>query len=129
MSDIIDVIVEQIENVGGFFGGDTITITVRQQNQDSQTITIDEHALSNVPSRFQIATGMLLRITRQGERIEQAELLGASSAEQLRAALAPPTLPQQITQPYILSYWCNNCQLWLNGAPQNQQCTRCQKPL
>jgi hypothetical protein len=128
MSETTDVFVSEIENVGGFFGGDTITLTVRHQDQSLQTITIDEHALSNVPSRFNIASGMLLRITHTGERIENAELLGASSADQLRTALGPVTLPSQLDQPFILNYWCDNCQLWLHGTPQ-QHCAICKQAL
>lgn len=120
-------LVREVHNFGGFFGGDTVTLTAapRSQPDDEQTLTIDEKALANVADRYTITAGMLLQLEFAGDRIERAELLGAASHTELRAALGPAALGEQLEGPLVLSYHCPDCNLWIGGAPTGGQCRVC----
>lgn len=115
--------IDEVHNYGGFFGGDTVTFTgvPRGAPSDEQTLTVDEKALANVADRYTIVAGMLLALEFAGERIERAELIGATTHAELRAALglAAPT------EASILSYLCNTCNLWIVGAPVDGRCRIC----
>jgi hypothetical protein len=126
MPDPARYLVQEVHNFGGFFGGDTVTLTAtRYGGEDEATITIDQGALANVRDRHTIAAGMLLELTMAGERVDRALLLGAASLAELRAALGPATLPDRLDGPLVLSYGCPSCGLWVAGAPHNGACTIC----
>jgi len=130
MSEPISIVVREVQNVGGFFGGDTITLTAVQLGGDTeQTFTIDERAFTNVVNRYTITAGMLLVLTLSGERVDRAELLGATEHAELRAALLPPDAHAPLDGPQIVSYHCPNCALWIVGEPNGQLCRICQQPL
>jgi hypothetical protein len=131
MSEPIRYLVQEVHNFGGFFGGDTVTLSaIRfEQPDDEATITIDQQALTNVPDRHTIAAGMLLELDLTGDRVDRAELLGAATQAELRAALGPATLPEQLDQPLVLSYRCDSCNLWIAGAPLAGACRLCGTPL
>lgn len=131
MSESTRFLVQEVHNFGGFFGGDTVTLTATPFNGaavpagEEQTITIDQQALANVRDRHTISAGMLLELVRTGERVDRAELLGAATHAQLRAALGPPTASGPLAEPLILSYACHTCNLWVADAPKHQMCRMC----
>jgi rubrerythrin len=123
-------LVQEVHNFGGFFGGDTVTLTaVQRDTQVEQTLMIDERSFTNVRDRHTIAAGMLLELTLSGERVDHAELLGAASQAELRAALGTPQLAGPLAGPQILSYRCDGCGLWVAGAPETGQCRVCGRPI
>src|SRR5690242_20397372 len=120
-------LVREIHNFGGFFGGDSITLaaTPRGAPGRERTLTIDERALANVRDRHTIAAGMLLALTLSGERVDRAELIGAATQAELRAALGEPRLAGPLPAPQILSYRCDSCGLWVVGTPDDGSCRIC----
>jgi hypothetical protein len=131
MSEPIRYLVQEVHNFGGFFGGDTVTLSATQLDRPDEeaTITIDQQALANVRDRHTIAAGMLLELQMSGDRVDRAELLGAATHAELRAALGPAALPVQFDQPLVLSYRCEGCKLWVAGTPQSGACRLCGTPL
>ena len=127
MSDPILYLVQEVHNFGGFFGGDTVTLTAtrRDSPDDEETLTIDQGALANVRDRHTISAGMLLALTLAGERVDRAELLGAASHADLRAALGPAAPAVPLRGPQVLSYHCPACQLWVAGPPDGEACRLC----
>ena len=128
MSDATRFLVQEVHNFGGFFGGDTVTLTATPFDDPAgqeQTITIDQQALSNVADRHQISAGMLLALERTGDRVDRAELLGAATHAELRAALGAPTPQGALAGPLILSYYCATCRRWVAGAPAQGLCRIC----
>ncbi len=127
MSDPILYLVQEVHNFGGFFGGDTVTLaaTRRDAPNEEETLTIDQGALANVRDRHTISAGMLLALTLAGERVDRAELLGAASHADLRAALGPAAPAAPLDGPQVLSYHCPSCQLWVAGPPEGAACRLC----
>ena len=128
MSEAARFLVHEVHNFGGFFGGDTVTLTATpfgEADGEEQTITIDQQALANVADRHQIAAGMLLELQRTGDRVDRAVLLGAATHAELRAALGPPAPQGPISEPLVLSYRCLTCNLWVAGAPESSRCRIC----
>jgi hypothetical protein len=119
--------VQEVHNFGGFFGGDTVTLTAARHDtpEEEQTLTIDERAFTNVRDRYTIAAGMLLGLTLSGERVDRAELLGAASYAELRTVLGAAQVEGSLAGPQILSYCCDACGLWIAGAPEAGQCRIC----
>jgi hypothetical protein len=121
-------LVREVHNFGGFFGGDTVTLTAVVQggaSDEEHTLTIDERALANVRDRHTIAAGMLLAVKLAGERVDRAELLGAATHAELRAALGAAQIDSPLAGPQILSYRCATCGLWVAGAPEDGRCRIC----
>ena len=121
-------LVREVHNFGGFFGGDTVTLSAvayGSASDEEHTLTIDERALANVRDRHTIAAGMLLAVKLSGERIDRAELLGAATRAELRAALGAAQLDGPLNGPQILSYRCAACGLWVAGAPEDGRCRLC----
>ncbi|NNJ10859.1 hypothetical protein EKD04_011005 [Chloroflexales bacterium ZM16-3] len=122
------LLVSEVHNFGGFFGGDTVTLSGadwRSPGAEEQTLTIDESALANVISRHQVAAGMLLELTMAGERVDRAVLLGAADPEALRLALGDPPLAGLLSGPQVLSHRCASCALWVPTAPDPDRCPIC----
>jgi len=133
-------LVREVHNFGGFFGGDTVTLAAvpfrgaagdggTAPEDEEATLTIDQQALANVRDRHTIAAGMLLAVTLAGERVDRAELLGAASHQDLRAALGAPEGGGPIDGSRILSYRCEACGLWVAGPPEAGACRVCGTPL
>ena len=135
MSDAARFLVQEVHNFGGIFGGDTVTLTATPfggadaPTGEEQTITIDQQALINVGDRHTISAGMLLELWRTGDRVDRAELLGAATHAQLRAALGAPAVGGPLAEPLILSYACHACNLWVAGAPLEDRCRICDSKL
>ena len=128
MTETSRFLVQEVHNFGGFFGGDTVTLTAPPFGDSAgadQTITIDQQTLVNVRDRHTISAGMLLELARTGERVDRAELLGAATHAQLRAALGSPAVPGPLAEPLILSYVCHTCKLWVAGTPEQHRCRIC----
>src|SRR5262245_21872466 len=83
------LLVSEVHNFGGFFGGDTITLSGAPWPEagEEQTLTIDEAALENVADRHTIVVGMLLELHLAGTRVDRALLLAAPDHNSLRQAL------------------------------------------
>ncbi len=110
--------VVEVHNFGGFFGGDTVTLTARRWGDETEeTITIDEQALANLGDRHLIAPSMVFDLIKSGERVDRAELVGAIDWPALDSALGsgPPAGP--LVKPRIRAYRCGACNLWLIGEP------------
>jgi hypothetical protein len=132
MAEPLRYLVQEVHNFGGFFGGDTVTLTATPfagnaapSDDDGQTITIDQQALANVRDRHTIGPGMLLELALSGDRVDRAELLAAATHAELRAALSTPAPEGPLAAPQILSYYCDSCKLWIAGAPQEGCCRLC----
>lgn len=124
-------LVREVHNFGGFFGGDTVTLTATPAGapDDEQTLTIDERAFCNLRDRHTVMAGMLLALAFAGERVERAELLGAATREELRAALGPAEPRGPLEAPLVLSYHCARCGVWVAGSPAGRACRLCGEPL
>ena len=122
-------LVREVHNFGGFFGGDTVTLTATlygaSDEGEERTLTIDERALANVRDRHTIAAGMLLALKLTGERVDRAELLGAATHAELRAALGAAQIDGPLDGPQILSYRCTACGLWVAGTLEDGRCRLC----
>jgi hypothetical protein len=125
--------ISEVHNFGGFFGGDTVTLSGaawRAEDAAEQTLTIDEAALVNVVDRHTIAPGMLLELTLAGDRVERALLLGAASHGELRRALGDPALPDgPLAAPLTLAHRCAACALWVPTAQGPARCPVCDTPV
>jgi rubrerythrin len=110
------LLVTEVHNFGGFFGGDTVTLSGaewRAEAAEERTLTIDQAALANVADRHSVAAGMLLDLAFAGERVERATLLGAGTHAELRRALGEPALPAALDAPVALAHRCAGCALWV----------------
>jgi hypothetical protein len=127
------LLITELHNFGGFFGGDTVTLSGRPwraAEAPEQTLTIDEAALANVADRHTLAPGMLIELAFAGERVERAALLGAASHGELRRALGDPPLPAgPLAAPLALAHRCAACELWVPTAPDPERCPICDTPL
>jgi hypothetical protein len=124
-------LVQEVHNFGGFFGGDTVTLTATPIGapDDERTITIDQQALVNVRDRHTISVGMLLELAFAGDRVDRAEVLGAATYAELRAALGPAAVDAALAAPHVLSYRCDSCRLWVAGAPVDGACRLCKESI
>jgi hypothetical protein len=126
------VLVTEVHNFGGFFGGDTVTLSciAWQSGDQEHTLTIDEAAMVNVGERHNICAGMLLALTMSGERVDRAELIGAGEYIELRHALGEPDLSQNLPGPLILSHRCESCGMWVNTRYEGGRavCPMCKAP-
>lgn len=123
----------EVHNFGGFFGGDTVTLTAARVGDGvEETITIDEKALANMRDRYKVAPDMVFDLHMAGDRVDRAELLGAINWDILydAAELAPSDGP--LLAPTIRAYHCATCGLWILDEPlaaTTKQCRLCHEPL
>ncbi len=111
----------EVHNFGGFFGGDTVTLTASRWGDGvEETITIDEKALANVRDRHTIAPSMVLDLQMVGDRVDQASLLAAAEWPLLDAALGAEAPPGPLHGPRIRAYCCDHCNLWVDGEPARE---------
>lgn len=119
----------EVHNFGGFFGGDTVTLTAaRWDDQLEETLTIDEKALSNVRERHAVAPSMIFDLRMAGERVDQADLVAASEWSLIDAALGDEPPSDKIGGVCVRAYLCSHCDLWIVGQPEGdtqQHCTLC----
>lgn len=122
--------VREVHNFGGFFGGDTVTLTAARWGTDEEeTFTIDAQALVNVRERHAVAPSMVFRFDMVGSRVDRAELLAAPEWPLLDEALVPVPLDTPLQGLHIRAYRCENCEHWVVGepitAPTGQVCELC----
>lgn len=134
MTDERLIWVTEVHNFGGFFGGDTVTLTaVPWPEGEEETLTIDDKALININDRHTVAPEMLLHLALSGERVDQATLLGARELAVLRHAIGSRPSASTLEGPRIRAYQCSRCQLWITGSPEaqpsRQSCAICRQPL
>jgi hypothetical protein len=124
------LLISEVHNFGGFFGGDTVTLSgaAWPDGGEELTLTVDEAALANVADRHTVAAGMLLDLAFVGERVERAVLLGARDHGALRRALGAPPLPAALTTPLVLARRCPACQLWFPVSSDDGSCPICGAP-
>jgi len=125
--------VVEVHNFGGFFGGDTVTLTaVRLDDQLEDTLTIDEKALSNVRERHAVAPSMVFDLVMAGERVDRAELVAAGDWSLLDAAFGEEQPVGLLDGLQVRGYRCADCNLWIAGEPVGddpRQCRLCGTPL
>lgn len=125
------VYVTEVHNFGGFFGGDSVTLSAMSWPEgEAMIFMIDEKALENVSDRYIIAPGMVLQLDLSGERVDRARLVGAREWASLRDAfgVAPPA--EALAAPRMRAYHCITCNLWLEGQPApHNRCRLCGQPL
>ena len=134
MNNTQRIVVTEVHNFGGFFGGDTVTISaVPWPSGDETTLTIDEKALQNVSDRYLIAAEMVLQIEFTGERVDRAWLLGARDWDVLKPTLGDTAPADRLNGPQIRAYRCGACDLWLLGQPAGEGtdrlCGLCERSL
>lgn len=134
MTDERLIWVTEVHNFGGFFGGDTVTLTAVPWPQgEEEMLTIDDKALININDRHTVAPEMLLHLAVSGERVDSATLLGARELALLRQAIGTKPSASSLEAPRIRAYQCLSCQLWVVGPPDPQHgqpaCTICHQPL
>lgn len=118
----------EVHNFGGFFGGDTVTLTAaRCDDWTEETLTIDEKALTNVCERHAVAPSMVLDLEMTGERVDAATLVAAGTWEIIDAAVGEEPAPGTFDKPRVRAYVCPHCQLWIVGTPIGQ-CNMCGTP-
>jgi len=119
----------EVHNFGGFFGGDTVTLTaICWEDQSEETLTIDEKALSNVRERHAVAPSMVFDLHMAGERVDQADLLAADDWALLEAALGDEPTAGTFSGPQVRAFHCAQCGLWIVGEPaadDEPRCTLC----
>jgi hypothetical protein len=126
MSDTRMIWVTEVHNFGGFFGGDTVTLSATPWPEgEEETLTIDEKALDNVSNRHTIAPNMLLRLICSGDRVDNARLLAAREIDTLRQALGDAPTAPKLDEPQIRAYHCQRCDLWVAGQPQREASLSC----
>lgn len=113
--------VREVLNYGGFFAGDTVTLTAAPfKGGDDRDFTIDEHALTNVSDRHKIVAGLLLELDTTGDKVERATVVGALSREVLRAAIDEARERENPAHPTyrVFGYKCPRCDVWVRGEPE-----------
>ncbi|XSG76819.1 hypothetical protein ACP8Y2_07385 [Herpetosiphon llansteffanensis] len=126
MSELFEV--SEVQNYGGFFGGDTVTLDVMAiaDHNDWRPLVIDAKALQNIPERHNLLAGMVLTLEFSGERVDRAVLIAARDYDELRAALGVAQLPTTSDEPIKLSGCCSQCQRWLPAQHLHAQgCVVC----
>jgi hypothetical protein len=134
MADTRLIWITEVHNFGGFFGGDTVTLSaVPWPDGDEETLTIDEQALANVRDRHNVAPQMLFEINQTGERVDRARLIAARHHDALREALGDAPSAPTLAAPQIRAYRCPHCDLWFDGAPDTEHataiCRLCRRPI
>lgn len=134
MSEARRVWITEVHNFGGFFGGDTVTLSaVPWPEGEEDSLTIDEKALTNITARHTLEAEMLLDLDMAGDRVDHARLVAARSREALDAALGDAPSTSRLDGPRIRAFHCARCDLWVVGPPQGDdnalRCTICDTPL
>ena len=116
--------VTEVLNYGGFFAGDTITLTAKEVGKpdEERTFTIDQGVLTNVGGdRYKVLAGLALDLQTEGEHVGSATVVAAKDRKLLRDAVVLP--PQPLNGPHIFSYYCKQCDLWILGEPKDGKCS------
>jgi hypothetical protein len=134
MSNTQRIFVTEVHNFGGFFGGDTVTLSaVPWPAGEETTLTIDEKAFENVQDRHTIAAEMVIDLDMAGERVDRARVLGGRDWDLLKQTFGDTQPSVLLDAPQIRAYHCSTCDLWLLGQPFSEgerlTCSLCDQPL
>ena len=112
-------LVREVHNYGGFFGGDTVSLTASPLAHPTTLLdlTIADNVFDNLTDRHAVVAGLALGLDLDGAEVRRAIIVGARDRAILRAALRRPA-PEPTQQPMrALAYHCPSCDLWIAGAP------------
>ena len=128
------ILITEVQNFGGFFGGDTVTLdAVPWRGGDESTWTIDEKAFQNINDRYLIAAGMILEVALAGDRVDQAWVRAARQWDTLKPTMSAPPSSTTLAAPHVRAYQCATCDLWVLGEPVDAdgtlRCLLCEQPL
>ena len=125
-------LIHEVLNYGGFFAGDTVTVTAHAAGDAAGevTLTIDQGALTNLDDRFQILAGMALDVEQEGGHVVAAALIAAPDRAALRAIMkaaqpahaGPSPAGAASSAARVFSHHCAQCSLWILGAPRDGKC-------
>ena len=124
-------LVREVHNYGGFFGGDTVSLTASPLAAPDQAVdlTIADNVFDNLTDRHHVVEGLALALALDGAEVRQAHVVGARDRAVLRDALRrPPAAPADAALVRPLAYHCPQCDLWFAGAPAGDgpyQCRIC----
>ncbi len=115
--------VQEVVSYGGFFGGDSITLTavLLVETGAERTLTIDQEMLSAAGiDRHRIVAGMVLDVSLEGEHVAGAAIAAAPERVQLREAVPASVGP--LDGPRVFAHYCPACALWILGEPDGRVC-------
>lgn len=125
-------LINEVLNYGGFFAGDTVTVTARAAGGPAgeDTLTIDQGALTNLDDRFQILAGMALDVQQEGGHVVAAALIAAPDRTALRSIVKAKQPAHAVSAPdgaasaaaRVFAHHCPQCNLWILGAPRDGRC-------
>jgi hypothetical protein len=118
--------IHDVLNYGGFFAGDTVTVSARAVADPSEekTFTIDQSALTNISGdRYKIVAGLALALQFEGERVSSATVIAAKERATLRQVVQYPiSNTQSLAAPRLFAHHCAPCDLWILGEPHDGKC-------
>jgi len=134
MTNTQRILITEVHNYGGFFGGDTVTFdAVPWRGGDETTWTIDEKAFQNIADRYLITADMLLEVALAGERVDQAWVGAARAWGAIKPILTAAPETELLPAPQVRAYRCATCDLWVLGEPIDVdgtlRCALCEQPL
>jgi hypothetical protein len=115
--------IHDVLNYGGFFAGDTVTVSAQAiaNPSEEKTFTIDQGALTNVGGdRYKIVAGLVLDLQFEGERVSSATVVAAPERTSLRQTVIITDEP--LATPRIFAHHCASCDLWILGEPHDGKC-------
>ena len=115
-------LVREVHNYGGFFGGDTVSLTASPQDAPDTALdlTIADNVFDNLSDRHAVVAGLVLALDLDGDEVRRAVVVGAQDRQALKKALRPappPPAPADGGLVRALAYHCGHCELWIAGAP------------
>lgn len=112
----------EVTSYGGFFGGVAATVVAAPLAEGAErTLTIAPDALRNVAGDHHlIVPGLALDVEFEGENVGSARVAGAPERTLLRETVIPDTSPADA--PRVFSHRCEQCGLWILGAPRDGAC-------
>ncbi len=128
-------LVREVINYGGFFGGDTISLTASPLDapDEQSDFTIAEHDIENLQDKYQIVEGVVLGLAVDGGEVRRARVLAAPTRDALYGAARVEAAGTGPTR--VRASRCPACQLWIEGMPDGVEggntptCRLCGGPL
>jgi len=121
--------IHDVLNYGGFFAGDTVTVSAHAiaNPSEEKTFTIDQGAFTNVGGdRYKIVAGLVLDLQFEGERVASATVVAAQERTILRQTVVQPRFAasnlQSLDAPRLFAHHCAPCDLWILGEPHDGKC-------
>jgi hypothetical protein len=113
--------VDEVQNYGGFFGGDTVALTASPVFDPSVhlDLIIADNVWDNLTQRHKVEAGMLIGLDVDSGEVRRARVVGAPDRQQLREAIA--RVPPQTGALRTLAYRCQHCDQWIAGTPRQTE--------